>query len=58
MRQPESRRGVGGVAEGRRWQDMSLWIKICANTSLEDAKLAAEAGATRWASSLRQARGV
>ena len=24
---------------------MSLWIKICANTSLEDAELAAEAGA-------------
>ena len=24
---------------------MSLWIKICANTSLEDAQLAAEAGA-------------
>jgi phosphoribosylanthranilate isomerase len=24
---------------------MSLWIKICGNTSLEDAKLAAEAGA-------------
>jgi phosphoribosylanthranilate isomerase len=24
---------------------MSLWIKICANTSLEDARLAAEAGA-------------
>ena len=25
---------------------MSLWIKICGNTSLEDATLAAEAGAT------------
>jgi phosphoribosylanthranilate isomerase len=24
---------------------MSLWVKICANTSLEDARLAAEAGA-------------
>ena len=24
---------------------MSLWIKICANTSLDDALLAAEAGA-------------
>jgi len=24
---------------------MSLWIKICANTSLADAQLAAEAGA-------------
>jgi phosphoribosylanthranilate isomerase len=24
---------------------MSLWVKICANTSLEDAKIAAEAGA-------------
>ncbi len=24
---------------------MSLWIKICANTSLDDAQLAAEAGA-------------
>ena len=24
---------------------MSLWIKICANTSLEDARLAVEAGA-------------
>jgi phosphoribosylanthranilate isomerase len=25
--------------------DLSLWIKICANTTLEDARLAAEAGA-------------
>ena len=24
---------------------MSLWIKICGNTSLDDAQLAAEAGA-------------
>ena len=24
---------------------MSLWIKICGNTTLEDAQLAAEAGA-------------
>ncbi len=37
-----SRRGAGCC---KLLQAMSLWIKICANTSLADAQLAAEAGA-------------
>ena len=40
-----SRRGAGGIAQGRGRKSMSLWIKICANTSLGDAQLAADAGA-------------
>ncbi len=40
-----SRRGLGGIAQRRGRKSMSLWIKICANTSLADAQLAADAGA-------------
>ena len=40
-----SRRGTDGVARGSIGDTVSLWIKICGNTSLEDAQFAAEAGA-------------
>ena len=37
---------------------MSLWIKICGNTSFEDALLAAEAGRMLSDSFLRPAQGM
>ena len=42
MRQPDPGAALAAAAGA---QAMSLWIKICGNTSLDDAQLAAEAGA-------------
>ena len=45
MRQPDPGEALAELLKGATGQTMSLWIKICANTSLADAQLAAEAGA-------------
>ena len=45
MRQPDPGAALAALLAGAKVHAMSLWIKICGNTSLEDAMLAAEAGA-------------
>src|SRR5581483_10984329 len=42
---PRSRRRPQGTPGRSRNSAMSIWVKICANTSREDAMLAVDAGA-------------
>ena len=56
MRQPDPGAALAELISGSRGEPMSLWIKICGNTSLEDAQSPPRPVPMQWVLCLRPAR--